>query len=169
MKRAAQAIRRALGESEHCPVLLENTAGTQGPLGRDFGELAELLELLGGEARIGICLDSCHLLASGYDIRDAERLAAVVDEFDATVGLDRLRCLHVNDSQIPLGGNRDRHTTLGDGELGREGIAAFLAEPRFEKLPALLETGPEGEGAPDLTQVELAKRLRERGLKMRSR
>jgi deoxyribonuclease-4 len=168
MRRAANAIKRALRDSDSCRVLLENTAGTQGPLGRNFAELAELLELLDGDARIGICLDCCHLLASGYDIRDADRLAEVVDEFDREVGLDRLRCLHVNDSQIPLGGNRDRHAMLSEGELGRRGLAAFLSEPRFEELPALLETpGPSGEIG--RAEVAEARRLRRNGLAARRR
>ncbi len=169
MKRAAKAIARALADTDECPVLLENTAGTQGPLGRNFDELADLLDLLAGDRRVGICLDCCHLLASGYEIRAADALGTVVDEFDDKLGLDRLRCLHVNDSQIPLGGNRDRHANLGDGELGDDGIATFLSEPRFERLPALLETpGPDGHG-PVLADVEHAKRLRERGLGARSR
>jgi len=169
MKRAAKAIGTALAGSDGCPVLLENTAGTQGPLGRDFGELADLIELLGADRRVGVCLDCCHLLASGYEIRDPGSLAAVVDEFDATVGLDRLRCLHVNDSLIPLGGNRDRHACIGEGELGEAGIATFVSEPRFEGLPALLETpGPRGEGS-DRAEVELTRRLRARGIAARKR
>ncbi len=169
MKRAAKAIASALGDSERCRVLLENTAGTQGPLGRDFGELAELLALLDGDARAGVCLDCCHLLASGYEIRGADSLAAVVDEFDAEVGLDRLHCLHVNDSLVPLGGNRDRHASIGKGELGEAGIATFLSEPRFDDLPALLETPGPGAKGPDHAEVELTKRLRTRGIAARKR
>jgi deoxyribonuclease-4 len=169
MKRAAKAIEAALADSDHCPVLLENTAGTQGPLGRNFAELAELVDLLGGDDRVGVCLDCCHLLASGYEIRDPRSLSAVVDEFDSGPGLARLHCLHVNDSQIPLGGNRDRHANVGEGELGEVGIATFLSEPRFDRLPALLETpGPEGRGA-DRAEVERTKRLRERGIAARKR
>ena len=167
MRRAAKAIAKALGDSDECPVLLENTAGTQGPLGRNFDELAELIELLDGDERIGICLDCCHLLASGYEIRTADTLTEVVDEFDAKVGLARLRCLHVNDSKIPLGGNRDHHANLGRGELGDDGIATFLSEPRFEELPALLETpGPDGHG-PDRADIDYARELRDRGLAAR--
>jgi deoxyribonuclease-4 len=168
MKRAAKAIAKALSDSERCPVLLENTAGTNGPLGKNFDELADLIDLLDGDQRIGVCLDSCHLLASGFDVRDADSLGAVVDEFDAKVGLDRLTCLHVNDSKIPLGGNRDHHATLGEGELGERGIAAFVSEPRFEDLPALLETGREGH-APDRAEVDETRRLRKRGLAARKR
>ncbi|MGH2952395.1 MAG: deoxyribonuclease IV [Solirubrobacterales bacterium] len=169
MKRAAKAISKALTESESCPVLLENTAGTQGPLGRNFDELAELIELADGDGRLGACLDCCHLLASGFEIRTPQALAAVVEEFDAKVGCERLVCLHVNDSKIPLGGNRDHHANLGEGELGDRGLATFLSEPRFDALPALLEVpGPDGHG-PDLEQVAIAKRLRERGLRARAR
>ena len=167
MKRAAKAIAKALSDSDRCAVLLENTAGTQGPLGRDFEELARLVELLDGAERVGVCLDCCHLLASGYDIRDAGRLAEVVDDFDATIGLERLRCLHVNDSKIPLGGNRDQHAPLGEGELGKRGLAAFLSEPRFEQLPALLE-GPSADGhATNRADVRLARKLRKQGLNAR--
>ncbi len=166
MKRAAKAIAAALAESEVCAVLLENTAGTQGPLGRDFDELARLLELLDRDRRVGICLDSCHLLASGYEIRTPEALDLVLAEFDAKVGLERLRCLHLNDSQIPLGGNRDRHANLGAGEIGERGLAVFLSEPRFEELPVLIETGGE-DGAPVAEDIEHARRLREQGLAAR--
>jgi deoxyribonuclease-4 len=169
MKRAAKAIATALGETDQTPVLLENTAGTQGPLGRNIEELAELIELGDAHPRVGVCLDSCHLLASGYEIRDADSLGELVDEFDSRIGLDRLRCLHVNDSQIPLGGNRDRHANVGEGELGEVGIATFLSEPRFESLPALLETpGPDGHG-PDRAEVQLTKALRRRGIAARKR
>jgi deoxyribonuclease-4 len=168
MKRAAKAIDEALAESDSCPVLLENTAGTEGPLGRNFAELAELVELLGGDSRIGICLDSCHLLASGYEIRTEEALDEVIEDFDSTVGLDRLQCLHLNDSKIPLGGNRDRHAVLGEGEIGERGLAVFLSDPRFDELPTLIETGVDN-GAPARVDVEHARRLRKRGLAARKR
>ena len=167
MKRAGKAIAQALAATESCPLLLENTAGTSGPLGRDFDEIGQLIELAGGDERLGACLDCCHMLASGYEIRSIEALTAVVDEFEAKVGLERLRCLHVNDSKIPLGGNRDRHANLGEGEIGEAGLAVFLSEPRFESLPALIETpGPNGHGA-DFTEVATAKRLRGAGLSAR--
>jgi deoxyribonuclease IV len=168
VKRAGKAIREALAESDQCPILLENTAGTQGPLGKTFEELAELIDAAGGGPRLGACLDSCHLLASGYEIRSAEALAACVKEFDRVVGLERLSLLHVNDSKIPLGGNRDHHATLGEGEIGPRGLGVFLSEPSFEGLPAVLETGVEGE-APRRKDVATAKRLRKRGLAARRR
>lgn len=162
--RSGETVLEALAESESCPVLFENTAGTQGPLGRDFGELARLVEAAGAGERIGVCLDCCHLFASGFEILGPNQLAAVVDDFESQVGLERLRCLHVNDSAVPLGANRDRHANVGQGEMGERGIATFLSEPRFENLPALLETpGPDKHGA-DLAEVETARRLREDGL-----
>jgi len=165
--RAGKVIEEALAETEGCRLLLEDTAGTGGTLGRSFGELAALLDAAGAGKRLGICLDSCHLLASGYDVRTAESLAQVVAEFDAQVGLDRLACLHVNDSQTPLGSNRDRHAPLGDGEIGEDGCAAFLSEPAFDGLPALFE-GPGVAGKQvEAEDIKVMRRLREKGLKAR--
>ena len=167
MKRAAKVIAAALKDSDSCPLLLEQTAGHKGLLGRDFDETAELIDLAGAGKRLGLCLDSCHLFVQGYDVTDAEHLSAVVVEADEKVGLDRLRCLHVNDANAPLGSCRDRHANLGTGEMGKQGLAAFLSEPRFEGLPATLETpGPDKKG-PDKKEVQAAKRLRKTGLKRR--
>jgi deoxyribonuclease-4 len=169
MKRAGDAFREALAESERCPLLLEDTAGGGATLGRSFSELAELVELGGGGERLGLCLDCCHLLASGFDIRTADKLARILDDCMEVVGLGRLRCLHVNDSKSPLGSNSDRHAPLGTGELGARGCAAFLSEPRFERLPALFE-GPGFEGkAPEKADVDRMKELRRGGLRARAR
>jgi deoxyribonuclease-4 len=167
LERAAKVIAEALAESDDCQLHLENTAGAGGTLGRSFEELARMIELAGGGDRLGVCLDSCHLLASGYDVRNAEALAGVLDEFDRVVGLDRLGSLHVNDSVTPLGSNRDRHVNLGDGEIGREGCAAFLSEPRFEGLACVLE-GPGHQGkAVDEVDMADAFKMREEGLAAR--
>jgi deoxyribonuclease-4 len=168
IKRAGAVIKEALSETEGCELHLEDTAGAGGTLGRSFEELASLLSAAGDSPRLGICLDSCHLLASGYDIGTAEGLERALDEFDATVGCERLHSLHVNDSQTPLGSNRDRHAILGEGELGEKGCAVFLSEPRFETLPCLLETGRDGGGAA-AEDVALAFKLRKRGLAARRR
>ena len=166
--RAGAVIAEALAETEHCPLHLEDTAGAGGTLGRSFEELAALIDASGGDARLGLCLDSCHLLASGYDVRTADGLAGVLEDCDRVIGLDRLGCLHVNDSQTPLGSNRDRHCALGTGELGEEGCAAFLSEPRFEDLPVIFE-GPGADGkAPTTADLRQAARLRERGLAARA-
>ena len=167
IKRAGAVIKEALAESEKCPLHLEDTAGAGGTLGRSFEELTRLIKAAGGGKRLGVCLDSCHLLASGYDIRTAEGLASVLDDFDRVVGLKRLGSLHVNDSATPLGSNRDRHINLGDGEIGRKGMAAFLSEPRFEGLPCVLEgLGAKGKGV-DRDDMDDAFRIREEGLKAR--
>jgi len=165
--RAGEVIIEALAESERCQLHLEDTAGAGGTLGRSFAELAALIEAAGGDERIGLCLDSCHLLASGYDIGTPEGLSRTLEECDRIIGLERLHSLHVNDSLTPLGSNRDRHAVLGQGELGEDGCATFLSEPKFEGLPCLLETGRErgGAGAQDVAD---AFALRERGLQHRA-
>jgi deoxyribonuclease-4 len=167
LERAAGVIAEALAESEGCPLHLENTAGAGGTLGRSFHELARLLELAGGDGRLGLCLDSCHLLASGFDVRTADGLAGVLDECVELVGQGRLGSLHLNDSQTPLGSNRDRHANIGEGELGEAGCAVFLSEPRFEGLPCVLETpGPDRRG-PTAEEIALCVRLRTQGLSAR--
>jgi deoxyribonuclease-4 len=167
LKRAAATIKEALAESEKCRLDLENTAGAGGTLGRTFEELATMIEGAGGGKRLGACLDSCHLLASGYDIRTAEGLSDVLDEFDKVVGLKRLGTLHVNDSVTKLGSNVDRHANLGAGELGKKGCAAFLSEPRFEGLACVFE-GPGASGkAVERPDIENAWKLRKQGLKAR--
>jgi deoxyribonuclease-4 len=167
IERVGEVLREALEESESCPLLLEDTAGAGNTLGRSFEELARLVELGGGHERLGLCLDSCHLLASGFDVTTAEGIEKVMDDCVAIVGVERLRCLHVNDSMTPLGSNRDRHAPLGDGELGPEGCGAFLSEPRFEGLPAIFE-GPGLEGkAPTAADIARARELRAAGLEAR--
>jgi deoxyribonuclease-4 len=169
IERAGQVIKEALSETDHCPLHLEDTAGAGGTLGRSFQELADLISAAGGSKRLGVCLDSCHLLASGYDIRTTPGLTETIDEFDRVVGIKRLGSLHLNDSQTPLGSNRDRHANIGTGELGERGCAAYLSEPRFEKLPLVIETqGPERQG-PSREEVELCFTLRKRGLASRKR
>ena len=169
MARVGAALAATLEQSERVPLLLEDTAGAGHTLGRTFSELRELIDLAGGGERIGVCLDSCHMLASGFVITTADKLAEVIDRCVEIVGLDRLRALHVNDSQNPLGSNRDRHAIPGEGEIGPKGCAAFLSEPRFEKLPALFE-GPGTSGhAPDKVDVDTMKALRKKGLAARKR
>jgi deoxyribonuclease IV len=144
-------------------LLMENAAGTGGTIGRSIDELATVFDRLDRHPRLGICLDSCHLYASGVDVTDPARLDALLDEVDATIGLDRLRALHVNDSATALGSNRDRHANIGDGLLG-EGLGVFLANPRLQGLPAVIETdGPDGKG-PDANEVRKAKEIGARAI-----
>ena len=168
IKRAGKVIKEALAETEKCSLLLEDTAGAGGTLGRSFEELAALIDAAGGGKRLGTCLDSCHLFASGYDVSTRDSLAEVINEFDRTVGCDRLGALHVNDSAVALGSNRDRHAIMGEGELGEKGCAVFISEPRFGKLPGVLETGRD-HGSPAAEDVALAKKLRTRGKSARAR
>jgi deoxyribonuclease IV len=167
--RAGRTIRAALDNTEGCELHLENTAGAGGTLGRSFAELAALIDAAGASTRLGITLDSCHLLASGYDIRTPAGMDGVLRGARRELGTGRIRSLHLNDSKTPLGSNRDRHANLGDGELGEGGCAAFLSAPGIQRLPCVLETpGEKREGAGP-HEVALAKRLRERGLTGRRR
>lgn len=166
--RAGETIREALGESEECPLHLENTAGTGGTLGRSIDELAALIEAAGGDERLGLCLDSCHLFASGYDVRTAAGMDSLVKELKQKLAVKRIGSLHLNDSQTPLGANRDRHANIGEGEIGEGGCACFLATPAFAGLPCVLETPGENREGPSRAEVELAVKLRERGLAERS-
>ena len=144
-------------------LLMENSAGTGGTIGRSIDELATIYERLDRHPRLGVCLDSCHLYASGVDVTDAARLDALLDEVDASIGLDRLRALHVNDSAAPLGSNRDRHANIGEGLLGEE-LGVFLGNRRLQGLPAVLETaGPDKRG-PDANEVRKAKEIRARAI-----
>jgi deoxyribonuclease-4 len=165
--RAGETIAAALADSEGCELHLENTAGAGGTLGRSFDELAALLEAAGGGRRLGVCLDSCHLLASGYDIRTPEKLASVLRESSRKLGRGTVRSLHLNDSQTPLGSNRDRHANIGGGELGRKGCAAFLSAPTLQKLPCVLETPGENREGPSRKEIALANRLRKQGMAAR--
>jgi deoxyribonuclease-4 len=168
IKRAGKVIARALRESDNCALHLENTAGAGGTLGRSFEELAELIDVSGADKRLGVCLDSCHLYASGFDIRTEEGLAQVLDDCVKTVGRGRIGSLHLNDSKEPLGSNRDRHADVGEGELGNRGCAVFLSEPRFQDLPLVLEThGPDRQG-PTKAEITRTRRLRGQGIRRRS-
>jgi deoxyribonuclease IV len=169
LPRVGAMVREALAESQRCRLLLENTAGAGNTLGRSFEELRELVDLAGGDKRIGICLDSCHMFASGFDISSADKLDEVLDDGLKRVGKRRLRCLHMNDSQTPLGSNRDRHAPPGDGEIGARGCAAFLSEPRFEKLPVLFEGPGKAGKAVAKEDIDRMKELRRNGLRSRRR
>lgn len=145
IRRAVPPLRRLLElTDDRLWLILENSAGAGGTIGRSVAELAAIFDALDGHPRLGVCLDSCHWFVSGVDVTDAEALDAALDELDGTIGLDRLRCLHVNDADAALGSNRDRHATLRKGQIGG-GMATFLTHPAFQGVPAILETpGPEG-------------------------
>ncbi len=162
VKRCVPALRELLDRcSDTTLLLLENSAGAGGTIGRSIDELAILLEALDRHPRLGICLDSCHLYVSGVDVGDPDAISALLAEVDDRIGLDRLRALHVNDAAAPLGSNRDRHANVMDGELG-ERLGAFLAHPAVQSLPAVMETpGPEGQG-PDAAELQKLRDLHAR-------
>jgi deoxyribonuclease IV len=154
----AQVVQRS---SDTTWLLLENSAGAGGTIGRSIEELATICDRLDRHPRLGICLDSCHLWVSGYDVTDPAALDEVLDEVDSRIGLDRLRALHVNDAQAPLGSNRDRHANMLDGLLG-EKLGLFLGHPKLQGLPAVLEVpGKDGHG-PDAAEVQKLKDLHAR-------
>jgi deoxyribonuclease IV len=169
IRRAGQTIRRALGETEGCELHLENTAGAGGTLGRSIEELQSLIAAIGDDARVKVCLDSCHLLASGYDIRTPGGVDQLTTQIASHIGLDRVGALHLNDSQAPLGSNRDRHANIGAGELGERGCASFLGAPAFQQLPCVLETPGVKHSGPSREEVQLAMRLHSRGVAARRR
>jgi deoxyribonuclease-4 len=157
VKRAVPVLRELLGRcGDRTMLLLENTAGAGGTMGRSAAELEAFFTALDGHRALGVCLDSCHWYASGVDVVDRGALDEALKELDLRIGLDRVRCLHANDSAVPLGSNRDRHAAPGEGVLGN-GLGTFLAHPAFEGLPAIVETGHAG-GAPAAVDV---KRLRQ--------
>jgi deoxyribonuclease IV len=162
LDRVEAAMRTVLDRcSDTTWLLMENSAGTGGTIGRSIEELAILYDRLDADPRLGICLDSCHLYASGYDVTDEAALDEALDELDERIGLDRLRALHVNDSKTPLGSNRDRHDNVLDGLMG-EKLGVFLAHPKLQGLPAVLEVpGTNGKG-PDAEQVTRLKELHAR-------
>lgn len=121
-------------------VLLETTAGQGTTLGRTFEELAGILDKVENTARVAVCFDTCHAFAAGYDLRDAETYSATMQAFDDTIGLDRLRVFHLNDSKKGLGARVDRHAHIGEGELGAEAFRLLLTDPRFSDHPGILET-----------------------------
>jgi deoxyribonuclease IV len=162
LERVVKAMKKVLDRcSETTWLLMENSAGAGGTIGRSVEELALVFDRLGGHPRLGVCIDSCHLYVSGCDVADEGALDSVLDELDRSIGLDRLRALHVNDSKAPLGSNLDRHDNVGEGLLGDK-LGVFLGRPRLQGLPAVLEVpGPDGHG-PDATQIEVTKKLHAR-------
>jgi deoxyribonuclease IV len=148
-----------------CPILLENAAGAGGTVGRSFDELAAILDAAGTahDANLGLCLDTQHLWASGVSFASVEEADLVVAQLDATIGLERLRCLHLNDSKVGRGENKDRHENVGEGTIGAAALGALLSHPALIDLPAILEVPGEGDGA-RASDIEAARAALELGL-----
>ena len=140
-------------------LLIENNAGLGGSVGARFEEIARMLDGL-GDPRVGVCFDTCHAFASGYDERTPADVKRTVDELDRVIGLKHVEVIHCNDSVTGLGSNRDRHANIGDGQIGQEGFRALLHEPRLARLPFILEVPGAGDG-PDAEQIAVLRRLAE--------
>jgi deoxyribonuclease IV len=171
----AAALLRALDEADDpadagaapCPILLENAAGAGGTVGRSFDELSSIFDAADGNERLGLCIDTQHLWASGVDYSTPDAADAVLDEVATRIGLARLGCLHLNDSKVDLGANRDRHENLGEGTIGLDGLAALLGHPALNDVPALLEVPGEGDG-PRRGDVTVARDVLAAGIKLRA-
>jgi deoxyribonuclease-4 len=146
-------------------LLLENSAGAGDTIGRDLEQLARVIEVA-DHPRVGLCIDTCHIYVSGVDLCDDDQVDAFVGDIERTIGLDRLRALHVNDAAAALGSNRDRHANMLEGAMG-EGMGVFLSHPALQHLPAILETpGPAGAGS-DAEEVDRLRRVHRAGLATR--
>ena len=157
----------SVGGDPACPVLLENAAGAGDTVGRSFEELAAVIDRAGGDERLGVCLDTQHLWASGVDFATLRGADAAVDALARTVGLERLACIHLNDSKVPLGANRDRHENIGDGRIGVDGLAALLGHPALDGVPAILEVPGAGDG-PRREDVDAARATWRAGIALRA-
>ena len=162
LERVVPALTQVLDRcNERTWLLMENSAGAGGTVGRSIEELGVIFDALGRHERLGVCLDSCHLFVSGVDVREPATIDAVLGEVDELIGLDRLRVLHANDAKAPLGSNRDRHENIDDGLIG-EGLGVFLAHPRLQELPAVLEVpGKDGKG-PNAEEIRKLRELHAR-------
>jgi len=162
LERAVPAVRQVLDRcNDRTWLLLENSAGAGGTIGRSLDELVAIFDAVGRHERLGVCLDSCHLFVSGVDVTDASIWNGLLEDLDRRIGLDRLRALHANDAKAPLGSNRDRHDNIGDGLIG-EGLGVFLAHPKLQALPVVLEVpGADGKG-PNADEIRKLRELHAR-------
>jgi deoxyribonuclease-4 len=161
LARVKEALQRALDEVSDSPVrvLLENTAGAGGTMGVDFEQLGAMIDAVGGDPRVGLCLDTCHLFAAGFDLRTRPSLDTMLEAVAAACGLDRLVMLHLNDSKTPLASNRDRHDNIGEGELGREAFEIVVNHPAFGDLPGILEVPGFDDQGPDARNMDILREL----------
>lgn len=159
VRRVAQAVRQALQRTSRTWVLLEGSAGRT--LGGTFQELGAFLDALDGDPRVGVCLDTAHLFAVGWDLRTREGVDAMLAAFDETVGIERLRLLHLNDTSVPCGSRVDRHENIGAGTIGLEGFRVLVNHPRLVHLAGIIETPGFGRQGPDRRNLRILKSLRE--------
>ena len=157
-RQAASALERVLAV-DGAPVLLENSAGSGDTLGSRFQQIGSLVQRLGRDARLGLCVDTAHTFASGYDLRSDQEIERMVDEVDRFVGFERLKVIHANDSKADLGSAVDRHADIGQGLLGEQTFLRMLAHPRLADLPWVLEVPGADKKGPDEPNVRALKRL----------
>jgi deoxyribonuclease-4 len=172
VRQIADAFERALAEADpapegvaDCPILIENAAGSGGTVGRSFEEIRFLIDACNGDDRLGLCIDTQHLWASGFDFSTVAGTERLIEEVEFSVGMNRLRAFHLNDSKIELGGNRDRHANIGEGTIGAKGLAALVGHPRIRDLPLLLEVPGTGDG-PRAVDVAVAKQVVTAGIEL---
>ena len=163
----ASGLRVALDQAD-CRLLLENTAGAGGTIGRSFEELARVISHAGDHPGLGICVDTQHAWAAGMSFDTVDAADALVGEIDRTVGLDRLACLHLNDSKVVRGAGVDRHDNVGRGHIGPAPFRALLGHPALQGLPAVLEVPGTDNGGPDAHELAIVRRLHAEGLTLRS-
>ncbi|MEJ7839878.1 MAG: deoxyribonuclease IV [Thermomicrobiales bacterium] len=138
---------------------LETTAGQGTTLGRTFEELAAIIDLVEASDRVGICLDTCHIFAAGYEIRTPDEYAETMHQFESLIGFGKLKVVHLNDSKNPLGSFKDRHDHIGDGEIGLEGFRNIVNDVRFDGLIGILETEKDDDNVNDLRNLATLKGL----------
>lgn len=138
----AESLNYCLDKTEGVTAVLENTAGQGSALGYSFGQLAQIIERVEDKSRVGVCIDTCHAMAAGYDLGDLEGYEAFWTDFDGTVGLRYLRAMHINDSQRACGSRIDRHAPIGCGTIGEGFFRRLMADKRVDNMPLILETDP---------------------------
>jgi deoxyribonuclease-4 len=161
LARLRAAFMVALEATDRAMIIVENSVGAGAQIGGSFEELRDILAAMDWHPRVGVCLDSCHLFATGWDIRTPKGVDAMVKAFDKSVGLKRLVAFHLNDSKMPLGSKVDRHENIGNGRIGRAGFRALVNHPKLRRLPAFIETPHFDKDVPDRKNLDLLKRLRE--------
>lgn len=154
LQRIAESINMALDRSRGVTAVLENTAGQGSNLGYKFEHLAYIIDRVEDKSRVGVCLDTCHTFAAGYDLRTKEALDATFAEFDRIIGFGYLRGMHLNDAMRPLGSRIDRHSPLGDGEIGWECFRYIASDSRFDNIPLILETPDEARWAEEIAKLK---------------
>ena len=154
LDRIAESINMALERTSGVTAVLENTAGQGSNLGFSFYQLAHIIERVEDKSRVGVCIDTCHAFAAGYDLRTREACDATFAEFDQVIGFKYLRGMHLNDAMRPLGSRIDRHSPLGDGEIGWECFRYIASDPRFDNIPLILETPDEARWAEEIAKLK---------------